>query len=337
MPVIDAMTTVDDCEGMAVHHVVVPVFDGVQPLDVTGPHEVFMTATALLGEGGYRVSLVATSGEPVSSAGGLRFLPDGPLPADGFDTVLVPGGAGARRIGPEHPMVTWLRVAAPAADRVMSVCTGAFVLAAAGLLDGLPVTTHWGYARALASAHPAVDVHADAIWLRSGRVWTSAGVTAGIDLALAVVEADHGAELAQQIARQLVVFLRRPGGQSQFAGPVWTAPARQPSIRAAQDLIHADPSADLRVPVLAGRVGMSERHFSREFNRALGSTPGGYVEQVRVDEARRLLETEPVLISVAATRCGFGSAETMRKAFLRRVGVAPDHYRRRFAVAPTGG
>lgn len=319
------------------HRIVVPVFDDVQPLDVTGPHEVFMTATALLGEGGYRVSLVAADTRPVQAASGLRLLPDGPLPADGFDTVLVPGGAGARRMGAGHPIVSWLRGAAPAAERVMSVCTGAFVLATAGLLSGLPVTTHWSYARELARTHPSVDVHADAIWLHSGRVWTSAGVTAGIDLALAVVEADHGAELAQHVARQLVVFLRRPGGQSQFAGPVWTAPARQPSIRVAQDLIHADPSADLRVPVLAGRVGMSERHFSREFTRALGSTPGGYVEQVRVDEARRLLETEPVLISVAAARCGFGSAETMRKAFLRRVGIPPDHYRRRFAVAPTGG
>jgi transcriptional regulator GlxA family with amidase domain len=319
-------------KGMDVHRVVVPVFDGVQPLDVTGPHEVFMTATALLGQGGYRVSLVADDPRPVQSGGGLRLLPDGPLPVGGFDTVLVPGGGGARRMAADHPIVEWLRTTEPSADRVVSVCTGAFVLAAAGLLDGLPATTHWRYARALARTHPTVDVHADAIWLRNGRVWTSAGVTAGIDLALAVVEDDHGVELAQQIARELVVFLRRPGGQTQFAGPVWTAPARQPSIRAAQDLIHADPSADLRVPVLAGLVGMSERHFSREFTRALGTTPGGYVEQVRVDEARRLLETEPVLISVAATRCGFGSTETMRKAFLRRVGVPPDHYRRRFAV-----
>ncbi|MGI5126503.1 GlxA family transcriptional regulator [Pseudonocardia sp. CA-107938] len=317
------------------HHVVVPVFDGVQPLDVTGPHEVFMGATALLGDAGYRVSLVAAGSAPVRADSGLRLLPDGPLPDGGFDTVLVPGGSGTRRSSAAEPVVTWLRTAAPTAGRVLSVCTGAFVLAAAGLLDGLPVTTHWRYARALAGAHPAVDVHADAIWLRSGRVWTSAGVTAGIDLALAVVEADHGAEVAQQVARELVVFLRRPGGQSQFAGPVWTAPARQPAIRAAQDLIHADPAADLRVPVLAARVGMSERHFSREFTRALGSSPGGYVEQVRVDEARRLLETEPVLVSSAATRCGFGSAETMRKAFLRRVGVAPDHYRRRFAVVPS--
>ena len=133
--------------------------------------------------------------------------------------------------------------------------------------------------------------------------------------------------------REMVVFLRRPGGQSQFAGPVWTStPAKQPAIRAAQDVIHADPAADLRVPVLASRVGMSERHFSREFTKALGVTPGDYVEQVRVDAARRLLESEPVLVSVAASRAGFGTAETMRRAFLRRIGVPPDHYRRRFAA-----
>jgi transcriptional regulator GlxA family with amidase domain len=176
-------------------------------------------------------------------------------------------------------------------------------------------------------------VNAEAIYLRQGRVWTSGGVTAGIDLALALVEADHGPELAQQIARELLVFVRRPGGQSQFAAPTWAPPARRPAVRAAQDIIHADPSADLRVPVLARRVGMSVRHFGREFTRALGSPPADYVEQVRVDAARRLLESEPVLIGVAAAQCGFGSAETMRRAFVRRLGVPPDHYRRHFATA----
>ena len=219
----------------------------------------------------------------------------------------------------------------------MSVCTGAFLLAAAGLLDGLAVTTHWRHARDLAAAYPALDVHADPIYLRQDRVWTSAGVTAGIDLALALVESDHGPEPAQQIARDLVVFLRRPGGQSQFTGPVWSPTAPRPSVRAAQDLIHAEPAADLRVPVLAARVGMSERHFSREFTRLLGSPPGDYVERVRVDTARRLLESGPLLVAAAATRAGFGSAETMRRAFLRRLGVPPDQYRRHFAARPAVG
>ncbi|WP_308282782.1 GlxA family transcriptional regulator [Pseudonocardia nigra] len=325
---------------MPAHQVIVALFDGVQPLDVTGPHEVLMGATALLtarGTGaGYRVSLVAADPGPATAESGLRLLPDGPLPESGdIGTLLVPGGNGARTAARDDAFLGWLRRAAARSSRVVSVCTGAFPLAAAGLLDGRSATTHWRYARELAEHHPAVDVRTDPIYLRQDAVWTSAGVTAGIDLALALVEADHGAEVAQRIARELVVFLRRPGGQSQFAGPVWSPPARRPAVRAAQDLIHADPAADLRVPVLAAQVGMSERHFSREFTKALGAPPGEYVEQVRVDAARRLLESAPVLVSAAATRAGFGSAETMRRAFLRRLGVAPDDYRRRFAtVAP---
>jgi transcriptional regulator GlxA family with amidase domain len=340
MPVVDAVPPAGDARWVPTHEVLIPLFDGLQPLDVVGPHEVLMGATTLLGHRGdgpgYRVSLVADRSGPVRSPNGLTLLADGPLPASGpIGTLLVPGGMGALHMSAEDPYVDWLRRAAERADRVVSVCTGAFALAAAGLLDGLCATTHWHYARELARAHPAVDVRSDAIYLRQGRIWTAAGVTAGIDLALALVEADHGQEVAQQIARHLVVFLRRPGGQSQFAGPVWTPPARKPAVREAQDLIHRDPAADLRVPVLAARVGMSERHFSREFTRAIGSPPGDYVEQVRVDTARRLLESESLLLTVAAARAGFGSAETMRRAFLRRIGVAPDHYRRRFAVIPS--
>ena len=319
------------------HEVLIPLFDGVQPLDVAGPHEVLAGAGQLLahrGTGpGYRVSLVAARPGPVRGLSGLQLVAEGPLPGSGrIGTLLVPGGESAMGMSGADPFVCWLRGAAERAERVVSVCTGAFALAAAGLLDGLCATTHWHYAADLARTHPSVDVRPDAIYLRQGRIWTSAGVTAGIDLALALVEADHGAEVAQHVARHLVVFLRRPGGQSQFAGPVWTPPARKPGVREAQDLIHGDPTADLRVSVLASRVGMSERHFSREFTRAMGRPPGDYVEQVRVDTARRLLETEPVLVTVAAARAGFGSAETMRRAFLRRLGVAPDHYRRRFAV-----
>ncbi|HET6257184.1 helix-turn-helix domain-containing protein [Pseudonocardia sp.] len=324
---------------MPEHDVLIPVFDGIQPLDAAGPHEVLMGATRLLAligsEPGYRVTFVAAAAAgTVTSDSGMRLCADGPLPESGqIGTLLVPGGSGARGMTPDDPFVGWLRRAATRSARVVSVCTGAFPLAAAGLLDGLSATTHWRYAHALATAYPAVDVQPDPIYLRQGRIWTAAGVTAGVDLALALVEADHGVDVAQFIARELVVFLRRPGGQSQFAGPVWSPPARQPSIRAAQDLIHGDPAADLRVPVLAARVGMSERHFSREFTRAIGRPPGDYVEQVRVDVAKRLLESEPVLVTVAAARSGFGTAETMRRAFLRRVGVAPDQYRRYFATA----
>ena len=326
---------------VSAHRVLVPLFDGLQPLDVVGPHEVLAGASRLLdlvGSGpGYAVSLVAAEPGPVSSDSGMRLVADGPLPESGeIGTLLVPGGSGARAMRPDDPYVEWLRRAAARSARVVSVCTGAFPLAAAGLLDGLSAATHWRHAPALATAYPTVDVQADPLYLRQGRIWTSAGVTAGVDLALALVEADHGVDVAQCIARELVVFLRRPGGQSQFAAPVWSPPARQPSIAAAQDLIHGDPAADLRVPVLAARVRMSERHFSREFARALGSPPGDYVEQVRVDAARRLLESEPVLVGVAAARSGFGSAETMRRAFLRRLGVAPDRYRRHFSAVGSG-
>lgn len=316
------------------HQVLIPIFDGVQPLDVTGPHETLLGATQLLGEA-YAVSLVAVSRDFVTAESGFKLVPDGLLPESGtIGTLLVPGGTGARDMRPDDPVVEWLRRAAPRAARVVSVCTGAFPLAAAGLLDGLAATTHWRWAPTLAGRYPAVDVRPDPIYLRQGRVWTAAGVTAGIDLALALIEADHGADVAQRIARELVVFLRRPGGQSQFAGPVWTAPARKPGIRAVQDLIHASPEADLRVPALAAHAGLSERHFSREFARSLGCPPGDYVEQVRVDAVRRLLESEPLPVPVVAARCGFGTAETMRRAFLRRLGVPPDHYRRHFAVLP---
>jgi transcriptional regulator GlxA family with amidase domain len=319
------------------HLVLIPVFDGVQVLDVTGPHEVLAYATRQLGDApGYTVRLVSTTPEPVTTDGGLKLVPDGPLPSSGeIGTLLVPGGTGARDLPPDDELVGWLRAAADRSARVVSVCTGAFPLAAAGVLDGHAAATHWMYAGQLGAAYPEVDVRADPLFVRDGRVWTSAGVTAGIDLALALVEADHGVDVAQQVARALVVSLRRPGGQSQYAGPVWTEPARKPGIREAQDLIHGHPDADLRVPALATHAGMSERHFSREFARELGCPPGDYVEQVRVDAARRLLESGPAPVTVVADRTGFGTAETMRRAFVRRLGVPPAHYRRHFAAGPS--
>ncbi|WP_300018310.1 DJ-1/PfpI family protein [Pseudonocardia sp.] len=321
---------------MPVHRVVLPLFDGFQPLDVTGPHDVLTSACGAENGVRYEVTLVAREPGPVRSAGGLQIVATAGLPETGtIGTLLVPGGPGSRTAVGDPDLVAWLGRAARRAQRVASVCTGAFLLAAAGLLDGVPTATHWRWADALQRRFPAVDVRPDPIHVRCGRIWTSAGVTAGIDLALALLEADHGPEVAQLVAREMVVFLRRAGGQSQFAAPVWADPAPRPSVRAAQDLIHADPAADLRIPVLAAHVGMSERHFGREFTRLLGCPPGDYVEQVRVDTARRLLESEPLLVGVAAARAGFGSAETMRRAFLRRLGVPPDHYRRHFAATTT--
>jgi transcriptional regulator GlxA family with amidase domain len=335
MPVVDAIHEPRHRCGVALHRVLVPVYDGIQPLDAVGPHEVLRIATWLLrGKAGYAVEFVGERAGPVTSETGLQLVAAGPLPTTGeIGTLLVPGGGGTRELD-TSVLVAWIRQAAPRAERIVSVCTGSFLLARAGLLDRLPATTHWRAAGRFAAEHPEVDVRPDPIFVRAGRIWTSAGVTAGMDLALALVEQDHGADVAQAIARELVLPVRRAGGQSQYASPVWSPPAPRPSVRAAQDLIHAEPGSDLRVPALATRVGMSERHFAREFTRLVGAPPGVYVERVRVEAARGLLESTGLTVTAAAARAGFGSAETMRRAFLRRLGVAPDHYRRRFG-APT--
>lgn len=335
---VDADTRARHAAVVAGHLVVIPVFDGIRPLDLTGPHDVLTTASRLLSRRGmsrigYDVRLVAADPDEVCTGGGLKLLADGPLPESGaIGTLLVPGGPGALRMATDQHFIAWLRRAALRAERVGSVCTGAFPLAAAGLLDGLTATTHWRAAEDLTSNYPAVTVRSDAIYVREGRIWTSAGVTAGIDLALALVESDHGVELVQRIARELLVVHRRPSGQSQFAGPAWSPPVQPSCVRRAQDLIHAQPAADLRVRALAAKVGMSERHLSREFLRQVGCPPGTYVERVRVDTARQILKTQPSLITVVAAQAGFGSAEAMRRAFLRRLGVPPDHYRRRFSA-----
>jgi transcriptional regulator GlxA family with amidase domain len=232
------------------------------------------------------------------------------------------------------PEVRWLASVAPHARRVATVCTGAFIAALAGLLDGRRVATHWRYASRLQRDHPALRVDADAIFVRDDRYWTSAGVTAGIDLALALVEDDCGVATAQAIARELVMFVRRPGGQSQFAAPTWIERAEPGPIRCAQELIDAAPGDDHRVPVLAARVGLSERHFTRTFARQVGMPPARYVERVRLDAARRLLETANATTEVVARSCGFGTGETLRRVFHRHLGVAPDDYRRRFANCP---
>ncbi len=210
------------------------------------------------------------------------------------------------------------------------MCSGAFLLAAAGLLDGRRATTHWARAERLAARHPEIVVDADPIWTRDGKVWTSAGVTAGIDVALALVEDDHGVEIAEHVARWLVMFLRRPGNQSQFAAPVWRRRARDAPIRRAQELIEADPSADHRLCVLARHVALSERHLLRRFTAEVGVTPARYVATARVEAARRELESGDDTVAAIAARVGFGTAETMRRTFVRDLGAAPDDYRRRF-------
>ena len=212
------------------------------------------------------------------------------------------------------------------------MCTGAFLAAEAGLLDGRRVTTHWSQAERLAAEFPALRVDADPIYLQDGKYWTSAGVTAGIDLALALVDKDLGAEVAQTVARWLVMFLHRPGGQTQFATPVWVPRARRSTVRAVQTMVESEPSGDHRVPVLAEAASMSVRHFTRVFTDEVGETPGRFVERVRTEVARRELETTDDTLDLIASRCGFGTAETLRRTFKRQLDVAPDSYRRRFRV-----
>jgi transcriptional regulator GlxA family with amidase domain len=213
---------------------------------------------------------------------------------------------------------------------VTTVCTGAFVAAEAGLLSGRRVTTHWASASRLETEFPDVSVDPDPIYIKDGKYWTSAGVTAGIDLALALVQEDLGVDVSQTVARHLVMFLHRPGGQTQFASPVWVRRAERSTVRAVQALVEAAPGGDHRVPVLAAAAAMSLRHFTRVFSTEVGETPGKFVERVRLEAARRELETTNDTLDVIAARCGFGTAESLRRVTQRRLGVAPDAYRRRF-------
>lgn len=321
--------------------IVIATFPGVQPLDIVGPHEVFAGANQLLDaleRPGRRYELMVCNKAPGSVTGesGLAIVAQHPFPGRGsIDTLLVPGGSGVYAASADQELVAIIAKLAGRAHRLASVCTGTFLLAATGLIDGRRVTTHWHRARRLAAEHPALLVDSNAIYINDGALWTSAGVTAGIDLALALVEADHGAEVAQSVARHLVMFLRRPGGQSQFAAPVWDRPTESQAIRDAQNLVNANPASDLRVGSLAAAINMSERHFTRVFSAEVGEPPAKYVERVRVEAARRCLEQRGATVAGVAATCGFGTPETMRRSFLRRVGVAPDDYRRRFTHTRT--
>jgi transcriptional regulator GlxA family with amidase domain len=309
-------------------------FEGVQSLDVSGPLEVFETAERL-SPGRYRHTVVSLDGEPFRTSSGLRIAPDGALAAiDGpLDTLVVAGGRGVGAAQHDRASIAAIAAAAGRSRRVASVCTGAFLLAAAGLLDGRRATTHWSATDLLAERHPGLTVEPDAIFVRDGAVWTSAGVTAGIDLALALVEDDHGHDAALAVARWLVVFAKRPGGQAQFSAPLAAQLAEREPIRAAQELARAQPEADLTVEALASHAHMSVRGFARAFRREVGVTPAAYVETVRIERAVELLQTTAAGADQIAAACGFGSAETFRRAFRRRLGVTPGDYRDRFRGA----
>ncbi len=330
---------------MASRGVLIVLFDGVQSLDVTGPLEVFAGASSALdraldraadgaaeGPGGgpaYAITTASVGGRPVRTSSGLTIMPGADLLEQGTPhTVIVPGGPGTRAPAPE--LVGWLRQRAPAAERIVSVCTGAFVLAEAGLLDGRRVTTHWANCAALARRYPAVTVEPEPIFVRDGNVTTSAGVTAGIDLALALVEDDHGRDAALVVARNLVVFLRRPGNQTQFSAQLQAQVAHREPLREVQRWVTEHPGADLSVDALAERARLSPRQFARAFTAETGVPPGRYVDQVRLEAARRLLEDTRNGVEQIARTCGYHTPEAMRRAFQQTLQVSPAEYRRRF-------
>jgi transcriptional regulator GlxA family with amidase domain len=312
-------------------------FDGLQILDVTGPLEVFSLASRLLLEQGraripaYEVLLAARRAGPVASSSGLRLVADcswdrlGPV-----DTLLVSGGAGVDRALHDGELLQWLRREAPEARRYGAVCTGALLLARAGLLDGRRVTTHWAFLQALAEMAPAARVQPDAIFLHDGRLWTSAGVTAGMDMALAMVEEDWGRSLALEVAQQLVMYLKRPGRHPQFSATLAAQSAvTQGRFRDLTDWIFEHLEEDLSVTALAQHMDMSPRHFSRSFSEEAGVTPAKFVERARFEAARRMLVEGDLALEVVAARCGFGSVETLRRVFHRRTGMAAAAYRLR--------
>lgn len=310
--------------------VLVVLYDGVRLLDVTGPLEVFAVANEHGAD--YRLLLASPGGADIRANTASRLGADLDLAAADAHgaTLLVPGGPDWARTISDADFLGHIRRLSAQARRTASVCGGAFVLAAAGLLDGRRATTHWDLADALARRFPAVQVDADAIFVRDGPVYTSAGVTSGIDLALSLVEEDLGVEIARLVAKYLVVFLQRPGGQSQFSARERAGRPRTEGLRRLLDTVVADPAGEHSLAELAARAGMSGRHLTRLFREELDTTPAHYVERVRVEAARHHLENTADHLDVVARRAGFGSAETLRRAFHRETGVTPGSYRARF-------
>ena len=313
-------------------------FPDAQIIDISGPLEVFGRAARWLTEErgrrtpAYSVEIVASKAGPFATSSAIRLMADrsiaqvrGPI-----DTLMVAGGVGTTAALRDRALIEWLRGSLRRTRRLCSVCTGAFLLAEAGLLDGLRATTHWRQCDQLAARYPAVEVETDPIFVRSGKIFTSAGVTAGIDLALALLEEDHGRDVALAVARELVMFLRRPGGQSQFSVQLRTQQADREPVRDLQRWIADHLDADLSVEALARRAAMSPRNFARVFTREVGTTPGDFVENLRVEAARRRLEESSDGVDSIASECGFGTRESMRRAFIRTLHVPPSAYRSRF-------
>jgi transcriptional regulator GlxA family with amidase domain len=329
-----AMSKATHPSSIAPRTIEVLAFPSVQLLDVTGPVQVFATANDFATEAGqvppYALRVVTRGGDSVTASAGVA-LATVPLSAPGspLDTLVIAGGDGVAAAASDPALVDWVRLRAKDARRVASVCTGAFLLAASGALEGKRAATHWSVCAELARRFPTIRVESDPIFVRDGAVWTSAGVTAGIDLALALVEEDLGRAAALAVARYLVVFLKRPGGQAQFSAAL-SLQVADDKFGALHEWISGHLAEEISLPILARQAGMSERSFSRHYAEATGMTPGRAVEQLRVEAARRLLLETRLPVKRIAQRCGFGSVETMRRSFLRWMAVVPQDYRARF-------
>jgi transcriptional regulator GlxA family with amidase domain len=306
--------------------VVFATYPGITALDLVGPHEV------LAASGGYELVIAALEPGVMRSTRGPGIVADRSLSSirGAIDTLIVVGGEGAWAAAEDAPLVRAVRNLARRSRRVASVCTGTFVLAATGLLEGKRATTHWATCDYLARTHPEITVESNPIFVRDGSVWTSAGVTAGMDLALALVAEDLGRDVALAVARQLVMYVQRPGGQAQFSAQLGAQSAERDPLRELQAWITEHPDADLSVERVAARAAMSPRHFARVFRAEVGCTPAAYVERVRLEVARRLLETTSLSVDEVSRAAGFGTVETLRRSFGRRVGTSPSEYRDRF-------
>lgn len=330
---------------MIQRRVVITLFDQVDLLDVTGPPEVFsLLRRELDGPTGYEVVLAAETVDPVTTSAGVRVLPDTTFDALAdvpIDTLVVPGAVEVDaqqqvRATVDPTVVAHVRRLASHTRRVASVCVGAHVLAAAGLLDGRRATTHWSTAGQLADEHPEVVVDADPIFIRDGEVWTGAGLTACLDLTLALVAEDFGPEHALRVARQLVMYLQRPSGQSQFSVPL-ARPVRTRRVAELRHHVVQHAAEPMTVTSLAEHLHVSERQLTRIVKTELGTTPAAYVESARVELARGRLETSDETLTKVASACGFGTVDTLSRAFRRTLGVTPGEYRARFRVVHRGG
>lgn len=306
---------------------------GVQLLDVSGPLDVFAQANLEIGKPVYELEVIACARGPIISSSGVRLLPDRVLgDSNGrIDTLLVAGAPHAPSHIPPVAVQAWLRSTASQARRYGSVCTGAFLLAAAGLLKDKRITTHWAAANQFKETYPSVTVDEDALYVRQGKLRTAAGVTAGLDLALSLVEEDLGREIAMRVASQLVMFFKRPGGQMQFSRKGETRPAGRSVLQEVQRWIAAHLEQDHSVADLARRAGLSPRHFARLFHAEVGVTPAAWVESARIAAARECFEAGPVAPKQVAAKCGFQSIDTFRRVFVKHVGVTPAEYRKRYA------